>query len=171
MAFIVAIARPAKQPVVERHASLKLFLIVAVLARQSNGYGQKAWRDGMQIVAIGVGSAYRKGQTPERFAGQSKILEHCIKRTAITPMAKMNILNVKWYRIELICSTVHLRRGDKQEFGVPINETADQPRAGNAVNFGPCAGNPCRGACGVKWDRVYRHQRQTGVSPRENTAL
>ena len=81
-------------------------------------------------------------------------------------MAPEHVLDVEWRRPEPIGDGVDLGRGHEQEHGARVDEAADQPRAGDAVDLGSRAGHPDGPALLVARRQLgRRHQGQPGLGP------
>ena len=112
---------------------------------------------GDEIEPGGVGGAHDHRQPHQRRRRQAEFLDHHVEGAAFAAMAPEHVLDVEGRGVESLADRQHLGRRDEQEYGVRIDEAADQPRAGDAVDLRPRAGDPDRAAL-----RVARRQFRAG---------
>ncbi len=67
---------------------------------------------------------------------EAEFLDHGVKGTPIAAMAPEHALDVEWSRRKSLGHVEHFRGGHKQKDGIRIDEAANEPRAGDAVDFG-----------------------------------
>src|SRR6184192_560143 len=65
-----------------------------------------------------------------------------IERAAVTDVAELNVFDVIGCSANLCSDFGHIVRRDVDEFGVRIDEAADEPRTGNAIDLGMLARHP-----------------------------
>jgi hypothetical protein len=68
-----------------------------------------------------------------------------LERAAPVFMPQLNAWSIKRDGTGFFYNAVDLDLGDKQEFGVAIDEAGDQPRAGDAINMNVRTGDPFHG--------------------------
>ena len=82
------------------------------------------------------------------------------------------VLNVEGSGVEALADRDHLRRRHEQEHRVRIDESPDQPGAGDAVDLGPSAGHPDGATLRIAgWQLRGGHQRKLGRFPVLETAF
>ena len=108
---------------------------------------------------------------------EAELLHHGVEGASLAAMAPEHVLDVEGRGGEALGHRRHFRRGHEKEDGLGIDEAADQPGAGDAVDLGPRAGDPARAArlhraaaaCSVwssdlAWRRARRACRLPGIS-------
>src|SRR3954451_12791916 len=83
-----------------------------------------------------------------------------VERTIVADMTELDVLDVIWRATDLACDCGHLVRRHVDEFGIWINEAADQPRASNAVDLGVLARDPL-----VLFTTTFAASRQLALVP------
>jgi hypothetical protein len=106
------------------------------------------------------------GQAQQRLGSQAEFIDHEIEGAFFAAMAPEHAVKIEWRGIVSCGHVRHLRGGDEQEHGARIDEAADQPRAGDAIDFRPRARHPDRAPLTVGRRYPARGQeRQRGLCP------
>src|SRR4029450_13779803 len=95
------------------------------------------------VVPGGVRATH--DQSPSRQGGlalKSKDSEHGVERAAFADMAQFDILDVEWNATAFTRHVDHFIRIDEENACLRIKKAADQPGAGDAVDFRPPARHP-----------------------------
>ena len=131
----------------------------------------EAERDGVepgglrrQIEARGIGAANDAREAVERLVAQSEILDHGIERAGFAAVGECHAGNVERNCIPRAGLGEHLVRRHVVEVRQRIDEAADQPRAGDAVDLRPRARHPGRRA-GAVIGRGLAQMRIAGLDP------
>tara|TARA_R100000049_G_scaffold5346_1_gene15772 strand:- start:4515 stop:5318 length:804 start_codon:yes stop_codon:yes gene_type:complete len=172
VALITGIPNPSVKGIIERHSRVKLCEIIAVHARKTKGCRHQPGRFRRQIMAVCVGTADDGGEMFHGLGFKGEFPDHGVKGTLIAAMAPEDIFNIEGRGVELFGHSLDFRRLDKQELGVAINKAADQPGAGNAVDFRPMTGNPDGSSFRVVYGKGGRRDHgQFRIAPAEDAAL
>ena len=75
-------------------------------------------------------------------ASQAELLDHHVEGAELAAVAPEHALDVEGRGVETLGDRRDLRRRDEQEHRIRIDEAADQPRAGDAVDLRPRARHP-----------------------------
>ena len=170
--LVGGVAAPAVEGVVERHAGLELLEVVGIHARQPERGGEQAGRFRREVEPGRVGAAHDRREAQQRLGAEAELLDHDVEGAALAAVAPEHALDVEGRRREALGDGLDLGRRDEQEHRVRIDEAADQPRAGDAVDLRPRARHPDRAALAVaRRQLVGWHQRQAGVRPGLEAAL
>src|SRR5262249_37556795 len=102
------VATPAIERIIEQHAGFELRKIVGIHARQAERGRQQTRSFGSEIKLCGVRGANDGRKTIERFAGQTKLLDHHVEGAALPAMTEEHILDIERRRIEPIGHRLHL---------------------------------------------------------------
>ena len=117
-----------------------------------------------------AGRCRRRGRCVARRSSGSvrepELLDHDVEGAGLAAVAPEHVLDVERRRAEPLRDGRDLGRRHEQEHGCRIDEAADQPGAGDAVDLGPRARHPDRAAAAVARRQLGRgHQRQPGLPP------
>ena len=114
--------------------------------------GQQPCRFRYDLRMRRVGAAHDHRQIVERgHAAQAEGLDHEVEGAMVAAMAPEYLVmrHVEGGGIEPAGSLQHIGRRYEQEAGARIDEAADQPWAGDAVDLGPGTGHPDRASLGI----------------------
>ena len=117
-----------------------------------------------------VGAAHDRRQAQQRLGGEAQLLDHGVEGAGLAAMAPEHVLDVERRGVEPLRHGRDLGRRHEQEHGSGIDEAADQPRAGDAVDLGPRPRHPDRAAAAVARRQLGRRARAAGrPAPRPRT--
>jgi hypothetical protein len=172
MRFVDCVAAPSKKGVIEEHTGVELFQIISEHARQAERCGEEPGRLRHQLKACRICSANDQGEAVERFGLQSELFDHGIKGAAITPMAPEHIVDVEWNSFKAISHVHHFGRLDEEKYRRSVDETADQPRAGDPINLWTRACHPdCVTSIIAAGHLVVIYEKPFGFTPRLKSAI
>ena len=152
--LVGGVPAPAVEGVVERHAGLELREVVGIHARQAERGREQARRLRREVEA----ARCRRRARSSRGAASGSVARPnsstITSKVQSSPRWLQNTsLDVERRRAEAVGDAAHLGRRHEQEDGARIDEAADQPGAGDAVDLRPRARHPDRAAL-----RVARRQ-------------
>ena len=101
---------------------------------------------GREVEPSRVGSPHDRRQAQQRLGGEAELLDHRVEGAGLAAVAPEHVLDVEGRGIEPLGHGRDLRRLHEQEHRPGIDEAADQPRAGDAVDLRPRARHPDRAA-------------------------
>ena len=140
--------------------------------RQAERDGEQPGRLRREVGTGRVGAADDGREPEERLGGEAELLDHGVEGAGLAAVAPEHALDVEGRGAEALGDRRHLRRRDEEEHRGGIDEAADQPGTGDAVDLRPRAGHPDRAALGVaRRQAVGRDQRQAGLGPGEEPAF
>jgi hypothetical protein len=101
----------------------------------------------VEIVPRGIRASHDQGEAIEWLISDIENPQEGVKRTAVAFVSKLDAFNVERHRVEIPSRVPHSGRRDVDERGARIDEPADQPRTGDAIDLrtlsrDPLAGNP-----------------------------
>src|ERR1700677_2962443 len=164
--FAGRITAPAIESIVERQARFELFEIVGIHARQAERRSKQAGRFRREIEASRVRSAHDRRKPKQRRRREVKFLNEYVEGAGLAAMTPEHPFDIERSRPELLRDCWDFRRGYEHEQRRRIDEAADEPRAGDAVDFRTLARHPYRAALPVaRGQLAYRHERQLASSP------
>ena len=170
--LVGGVAAPAVEGVIERHPGVELGQVVLVHARQPERGGEQAGGLGRELRAGGVGAAHDLGEPAQGGQVEAEFVEHGVEAAALAPVAPGDALDVEGGGGEALGDARDLGRVDIEEDGLRIDEAADQPGAGDAVDLGPGAGHPEAAALRIaRRQLVFRDQRQARRLPGPKAAF
>jgi hypothetical protein len=103
---------------------------------------------------------------------QAELLEHHVEGAKFATMTPEHALDVEGRSAEALGYGNHLAGFDEHDDGIRIDKAPDQPRAGDAIDFGPLARNPERAAFAVVFREMSgRDQWQAGIAPGNEAAF
>jgi hypothetical protein len=85
----------------------------------------------------------------ERAGLETELVEHGVEGASGPAVAPEHAVDVEGRGAEALGDGQHLGRIDEQEHRLRVDEAADQPGAGDAVDLGPGAGDPDGAALGI----------------------
>src|SRR5882762_6798615 len=97
-----------------------------------------------EIAARGVRAADDDGELLERRVRQAVVLQKSVKAAALALVGEVHVGDVVRRGVALLRSGEHLLRRNVEEFRAGIDETRDEPRAGDSVDFRTLARHPAR---------------------------
>ena len=103
--------------------------------------------------------------------GKAKFPDHRVKRATKASMRPETRRHVKCSCVEFFGYGFNLVWLHKHENGFVIDETADQPRASDAINLGPMARDPQGVAVFIALDMGGRHQHLPVIFPGHKAAF
>lgn len=120
-----------------------------VIVRDRRG---EAKRDGIETCALrreieprGVGGPNDQRQPLQARIGQLVFGDKGIEAAPLPDMTQLHTRNVIRDSPGVLRDGEHLGRRDVQEFGIRLDESQDQPRAGDPIYFRALASNPFHG--------------------------
>ena len=139
----------------------------AIHPRQAERGGQQPRRFRREIEPAGVGAAHDRRQPQQRLGVARPNSSTMMSKVQSSPRWLQNTSSTSnGRRAEALGDRDHLGRRDEQEHGVRIDEAADQPGAGDAVDLRPRPGHPDGAASRIARGQLCgRHQRQPGGLP------
>ena len=106
------------------------------------------------------------GETQQRLGRQPERLDHDVEGAELAAMAPDHALDIERRGIEPVGDGLDLRRRHEQEHRARIDESADQPGTGDAVDLRPRSGDPDRAPVPVALRHALgRNQRQARLLP------
>jgi len=99
---------------------------------------------GAEIEARGVRAADDDGELLERRVSSGVVLQKSVKAAALALVGEVHVGDVVRRGVALLRSGEHLLRRNVEEFRAGIDETRDEPRAGDSVDFRTLACHPAR---------------------------
>src|SRR5690606_41588570 len=95
-----------------------------------------------QVGPAGASGRDNQSGWDERLAVQPEVVEKRIEAAPLRAMRNRHSLDVEGRGRKPLAHGDDLRRRDEKELGRRVDEAADQPGAGDAVDLGPLAGDP-----------------------------
>ena len=129
---------------------------------------------GARSSRAGVGAAHDRRQPQQRRGREPELLDHDVEGAELAAMAPEHVSPSmsKGVASKRSATPGTSAGGDEQEHRVRIDEAADQPGAGDAVDLRPRARHPDGAALRVaRRQLVAGHQRQPGRGPAERAAF
>jgi hypothetical protein len=119
-----------------------------------------------EIEPSGVGAAHDQRQGVKGRRLQAELLEHHVECAQFAAMGPEHAVNVERRAAVALGDLLNLRLRHEQDHGVRVDKATDQPRAGDAIDFGACARDPDRPPGGVARGQVVGlHQEAAAVAP------
>ena len=166
------IAAPAIVRIIEWHRRLELGKILFVHARISQRCSQQARTFRDKVRPRRISAAHDLGEVKEGLRLTIELLDHGIERAGLIAMAPEHTLDVKRGGVEALGDIRDLGSDDKEKYCVRINEAADEPRGGDAVDFGPAPCEPQRPTLRIAWWNLVRpEQSLAGLFPAFKSAF
>ena len=97
---------------------------------------------GDEIEPGGIGGADHRCKPQQGRRGEAEFLDHHVEGAELAAVAPEHVLDVEGRGVEALADRDHLGRRHEQEHRVRIDEPADQPGAGDAVDLRPRPGDP-----------------------------
>ena len=142
-------------------------IVVARERREAERNGVQAGCFRREIIARGVGAAHdqrERARDADRLEPEQ--LEHGVERAALALVADLDALDVERDRAGVGRDVFHLGRIDIEDARLRVDEAADQPRAGDAVDLRPPPRHPqARRFRREAVERGLRDQRQARLAP------
>ena len=123
-------------------------------------------------MPVGVGTPDDGCQMPQGTGPERKFLNHRIERAVLATVAPERVVDIERRCIKAFRNTQNFCRGYVQKLCIRINKPADQPGAGQSVDFRSVPCHPERLALRVaRRDGRCRHQWLAGITPGKNSAF
>ena len=119
-------------------------------------------------MPVGIGGADHGGHAVQRLGVKLEIVKQRVKAALVAAVAEGHALDVKGDRAEPFGNGFDFGRGHEQKAGTGVDEAADQPGAGDAIDLWPVPGDP-RGVGGGQ--RGKGKHRQTCRFPSQCSAF
>src|SRR5438477_220243 len=132
-------------------------VVVVVILRdrlEPRGNGIEAGGLGRELAGVGVSAADDQRQGLKRGIVQLVLVEEGVERAVVAVVAELDSRNVVRSRPFALGLLHDLTRGDEQEGCLPVDESADQPGARDAINARFLAGNPFH-VCPAPYLRLF----------------
>src|SRR5882762_3604488 len=160
------VAAPAIERVVDWHRGIELGRIVPEHPGIAERDRQQPSRLRRQIGQPGIGATNDRRQTQQGVGLEIEFLKHHVERAGVTSIVPDAASTIEWSCREPLGNGGHLRRRNGKEYGCGIDETADQPWAGNSNDLWPCSRDPSRPAGFVAFrEPVRAEMRLVGFAP------
>src|SRR5712692_2545014 len=137
-------ATPAVERVVDHHAVHQHLVIIGKVGGEAERDGEQAAALRGQIVPGGIGAAHDRREVVERRIGDPVDAQEGIERAAIAFMGELDAGDVVGRGAGLLGGRQDAIRRYVDEGCGRIDETPDQPGAGDAVDLRPLPGHPLR---------------------------
>ena len=119
-----------------------------------------------EIEAPGVGGADHRREPLQRRRRKTELLDHHVEGAEFAAMAPEHVFDVEGRGVEALGHGFDFGRRDEQEDGSGIDETADQPWAGDAIDLGTRSRDPHRATTPVAFGNFAgRHRRMVRFLP------
>ena len=126
-------------------------IVVARERREAERNGVQAGGFRRKIGSRGIGAPHDQRQPRQRrLALQSEQLEHGVEGAAFGPSCGLDAFDVEWNGAGFVRDGRDLGWIDEQDARLWVEETANQPGAGDAVDLRPPPGHPQAGPAGAK---------------------
>src|SRR6266705_268674 len=155
--FVLPRLAPRVERVVHHHAVLQHLVVVGEVARETEGDRGEPGRLRREVQVRGIRSADDKGELTKRGIRQAVVLQKSVEAAVIALVRKVNIRDVIRRRVAFLCRGEHLFRRNVEELRPGVDETRDQPGAGDAVDLRAFARHPARvRSSGLRVERAAR---------------
>src|SRR6202047_3064898 len=161
--LVYRVPAPAIERVVEGHRCLELGEIVAIHAGIAERCREQAGRLRRQVEPPGIGAAHDDRQPRKRIRAKRKLLDHHVEGAPVASVVPERTPDIEGRGLETFRHWHHLRWCYEEEGGLWIDETADQPWAGNAHDLRPCPRHPDRASLGGAWRHSLRRNEQLAI--------
>ncbi len=111
---------------------------------------------GLRVQSVGVGGPYNGREAVERFRGQAEFLQHHIEGAGLAAMAPEDAVEVERGSVEPLGDIEDFRLRHIKENRVAVDEAANEPGAGDAVDLGRDRADPDCAALSIT-------RRQSGI--------
>ena len=148
-------------------------VVVAGQRRQAERNRMQAGRFRREVGPRGVGAAHDQSQPRQRrLAFQPEQLEHGVEAAAFALVRDFDIGDVERDAAEFLGRRLDIGRIDEQDLRIGVDEAADQPGAGDAVDLRPPPRHPDAGPSRREaFEGLAVDHRQPGVAPGEAAAF
>jgi len=113
-----------------------------VQPRQAERRGEQPGGLQRQVRPRGIRAAHEQGEAFQRRRVKAELGQYGVEGAALAAMAPEDALDVEWHGTETIGHGGNFAGGDEQEHRVAVDEAADQPGAGDSIDFRPRAPDP-----------------------------
>src|SRR5262245_326971 len=137
VALIGRVARPTINDIEVRQRGVELLDVVPVHARISETGREQPGRLRRQIKAASVCPTHDQRQAREWLSVKPELLEHDIKRGALSLVAPKLALNIERRGVGMLRDTCDFRWWDEKNYSALVDEPADEPRTRHADHLGP----------------------------------
>src|SRR3989449_9141121 len=137
---------PGVERVVDEHAVLEHFVVILVKARQAERDREQPGGLRREIETVRICAAHDDRELPQcRIFLQAEEFQEGIEAAFLAGVGELDVGDIIRLCILFRCNSSYVGRGYVQELGVRVDEAADQPRAGDAVDLRTLSSDPARG--------------------------
>jgi hypothetical protein len=128
--------------------------------------GEKARRFRHEIKPVGVCGPDKRREPREWRGLKPELRKNRVERASLAAVTPENAFDVEGGAVEALRDRLHFRGRDKQQHGGRIDEAANEPRAGDAVDFWSGARHPHRSAVRIALRQfVFENEGQARSRP------
>src|SRR2546426_1688952 len=151
MTLPLGVLEPCVQRVVDDEPAREQLVIIGEELRQAQGNGEQSSRLRGQVQTIGVRPADDNRQLVQGRIRQGVLLQKGVEAAQGPIMRKLDSLYVVWGRAKFLGTREHQSRRGEEKLRRGVNESGNQPWAGDAIDLRTLTRNPSHRRLAAGW--------------------
>src|SRR6266571_8138702 len=152
MTLPLGVLEPCIQRIVDDEPAGEQLVIIREQLRQSQRDGEQSCRLRGKVQTIRVRPADDNRQLVQGRISQGVLLQEGIEAAQRPIVRKLHAFDVVWDRIEPGGAHADLPRWCKEKLRLRVDESRDQPRACNAIDFRMLTSDPSHKGLAARWN-------------------